>query len=281
MLATYTGIKGTHQPQAFVPNTYPKDAPNPCSGCPSSFTYYTSGGNSERESGAIQLRRRLHNGFTASVLYTYSKSIDDAASLGTSAGQQPAQNWLDLRGERGPSSFDQRHLASVTLQYTSGMGVGGGALMSGWRGKLLKDWTFLDSFDAGSGLPLTPLSGTDFVGSTGNLVRASYNGQDIYAGGVNGRFLNPLAVVGPFDGQWGNAGRNSLRGPAQFTMNASMQRAFKLSDRVNLALTINANNPLNHPDFRTYNAVITNTQFGLVSSPQSMRTLSTQLRLTF
>jgi hypothetical protein len=65
-------------------------------------------------------------------------------------------------------------------------------------------------------------------------------------------------------------------------MNASMQRAFKLSDRFNLALTINANNPLNHPTFRSYNAVITNDkQFGLVSSPQSMRNLSTQLRLTF
>ncbi len=280
MLATYTGIKGTHQPQAFVPNTYPDPSLNPCPNCPSSFTYYTSGGNSERESGALQLRRRLHNGFTASVLYTYSKSIDDAASLGTSSGQQPAQNWLDLRAERGPSSFDQRHLASVTLQYTSGMGVGGGALMSGWRGKLLKDWTFLDSFDAGTGLPLTPTSAI-FVGATGTPVRASYNGQDIYAAGGNGQYLNPLAVVAPFTDQWGNAGRNSLRGPAQFTMNASMQRAFKLSDRFNLALTINANNPLNHPDFRSYNAAIGSKQFGYVSSPQSMRTLSTQLRLTF
>jgi len=281
MLATYTGIKGTHQPQAFVPNTYPKNAVNPCPDCPSSFTYYTSGGNSERESGAIQLRRRLHNGFTASVLYTWSKSIDDAATLGTSAGQQPAQNWLDLRAERGPSSFDQPHLASVTLQYTSGMGVGGGALMTGWRGKLLKDWTFLDSFDAGSGLPLTPIY-PNTVGATSVPVRASYNGQDIYASGNDGQHLNPLAVVAPFSGQWGNAGRNSIRGPAQFTMNASMQRAFKLSDRFNLALTINANNPLNHPTFRSYNAVITNDkQFGLVSSPQSMRNLSTQLRLTF
>ena len=204
------------------------------------------------------MRRRLHNGFTASVLYTYSKSIDDAATLGTSAGQQPAQNWLDLRAERGPSSFDQRHLASVTLQYTSGMGVGGGALMSGWRGKVLKDWTFLDSFDAGSGLPLTPLSGTDFVGTTGTPARASYNGQDIYAGGGNGQYLNPLAVVAPFPGQWGNAGRNSLRGPAQFTMNATHAACFQTERPRQSCLDHQRKQPAESPDFRSYKAVITN-----------------------
>jgi hypothetical protein len=280
MLATYTGIKGTHQPQAFVPNTYPSEDLNPCPNCPSSFTYYTSGGNSERESGALQLRRRLHNGFTASLTYTYSKSIDDAATLGTSAGQQPAQNWLNLRGERGPSSFDQRHLADVTLQYTSGMGVGGGALMTGWRGKLLKDWTFLDSFQVGSGLPLTPLY-SKIVGPVNIPTRASFNGQDIYAGSGE-THLNPNALIAPLDGQWGNAGRNSIRGPAQFTMNASMQRSFKLSDRFNLALTINATNPLNHPTFRGYNTLITaGNLFGLVSNPQPMRSLSTEMRLTF
>jgi len=280
MLATYTGIKGTHQPQAFVPNTYPRGAQNPCLDCPSNFTYYTSGGNSEREEGKIQLRRRMHNGFTASVLYTYSKSIDDAASVGTSSGQQPAQNWLDLRGERGPSSFDQRHLANVSLQYTSGMGVGGGGLMTGWRGKVMKDWTFVDSFDAGSGLPLTPVS-SGILGSVNVPVRASYNGQDIYAASGDAH-LNIHAVSTPFAGEWGNAGRNSIRGPAQFTMNATMQRSFKLNDRFNLALTIAAANPLNHPTFRSYNTLITNSDlFGLVASPQPMRSLSTTMRLTF
>jgi hypothetical protein len=278
MLATYTGIKGTHQAQAFVPNTWPDGAVNPCPGCPSNFTYYTSGGNSERESGAIQLRRRMHNGFTAAMTYTYSKSIDDAGALGESLGQT-AQNWLNLRGERGPSSFDQRHLLNAQIQYTSGMGAGGGALLTGWRGKLLKDWTFVDSIDAGSGLPLTPLSSRT-LGAVNVPVRASYTGQDLYAA-PEGYFLNPDAVMAPLSGQWGNAGRNSIRGPAQFTMNATMQRSFKLNDRFNLSLTIQATNPLNHPTFRAYNTVISNNQFGLVTGPNPMRSLSTLMRLTF
>ena len=115
---------------------------------PSNFIYYTSNGNSTREAGTLNLRRRLHNGFTASLLYTYSKSIDDVASLGGGLGN-PAQNWLNLEGERGPPSTDQRHVADITLQYTSGMGMGGGTLLSGWRGKLIKDWTFLDTHSPG------------------------------------------------------------------------------------------------------------------------------------
>ena len=41
-----------------------------------------SGGDSTRQAGQVQLRRRLRSGFTASLLYTFSKSIDDDAFLG-------------------------------------------------------------------------------------------------------------------------------------------------------------------------------------------------------
>ena len=77
MTATYLGIKGTRGIQEFLPNTYPTPAMNPCALCPSGFVYLASNGNSTREAGQIQLRRRLHNGFTATVQYTYSKAIDE------------------------------------------------------------------------------------------------------------------------------------------------------------------------------------------------------------
>ncbi len=108
--------------------------------------------------GRFQLRRRLHNGFTSTLQYVYSKSIDDAALGGQGqGGNLIAQNWLDLSAERGLSNFDQRHLLTLTGQYTSGMGIGGGTLMSGWRAIVLKEWTFTSQITAGSGLPLTPL----------------------------------------------------------------------------------------------------------------------------
>ena len=40
---------------------------NPCPSCQSGFVYRTSGGNSTRQAGQLQLRRRLRSGFTASV----------------------------------------------------------------------------------------------------------------------------------------------------------------------------------------------------------------------
>jgi len=57
--ATYLGIKGTRAVQVFLPNTYPIGAANPCPACPSGFAYMTSNGNSTREAGQFQLRRRL------------------------------------------------------------------------------------------------------------------------------------------------------------------------------------------------------------------------------
>ena len=82
MTATYLGIKGTRGVQQFLPQTYPIGATNPCPLCPTGYVYQTSGGDSTREAGSIQLRRRLRAGFTANLQYTYSKSIDDDATLG-------------------------------------------------------------------------------------------------------------------------------------------------------------------------------------------------------
>jgi len=281
MTAAYTGIKGTHQLQAFAPNTYPAGAVNPCPTCPSGFAYYTSGANSERNSGVLQLRRRLHNGFQAQAQYTYAKAIDDAATLGGGALGGLAQNWRDLTGERGPSSGDQRQLLNLALQYTSGMGVKGGTLLSGWRGAVAKDWTFLDTINLGTGLPLTPIYASIIPGTGMNgVVRADYSGASLYAAPA-GDYLNPAAVFAPPSGQWGNAGVGSMRGPSQFSMSASMQRTFRLNDRFALNARIDANNPLNHVAVTGVNAIITSPQFGWASAVNAMRSVSTTLRLTF
>src|SRR5882757_6888810 len=65
MTATYLGIKGTRGVQQFLPNTYPIGGVNVCPECPIGFIYRTSNGNSTRDAGQLQLRRRLRSGFTA------------------------------------------------------------------------------------------------------------------------------------------------------------------------------------------------------------------------
>jgi hypothetical protein len=277
MQANYTGIKGTRMPQIFYPNSWAPGGVNPCPSCPVGFQYESSNGNSTRNSGSIQLRRRLHNGFTAQVQYTYSKSIDDLPS-----GQ--AQNWLDLSGERGLSSFDQRQLVAAQLQYTSGMGIGGGSLLSGWRGAVLKEWTFVIPIQWGTGLPENPnylggvLGGTAFSGP----LRPEFTGANLYAA-KPGLFLNPDAFAAPAPGTFGNFGKDSITGPYRFSLNASMQRTFRVSDRVTLNLRVDATNALNHVTFSSYNVNYSaySPQLGAAAGANQMRQMTTTAQFRF
>ncbi len=281
---TYNGIKGTRGRQQFLPNTYPQGVSNPCATCPSGYSYLASNGNSTRHSGNIQIRRRLHHGLGATLQYTYSKSIDDATLGGRagSGGGLIAQDWRNLAGERALSNFDQRHLMTVNFQYSTGVGAKGGTLLTGWRGALYKDWTITSTVTKGSGLPLTPSYLRTVVGTgvTGPI-RPHYTGADVYAA-PPGAFLNFAAYTAPLPGQWGDAGRNSITGPGQFFLNAQMLRTFRVNDRVNADLRIDASNLLNHVTFQSWNTAITSPQlFGLAVSPNSMRTVQTTFRLRF
>jgi hypothetical protein len=275
---TYNGIKGTRAVQAFLPNTYPSGVDNPCPSCPSGYTYMTSNGNSTRESGQFQLRRRLHNGLTATAQYIYSKSFDNAALGGKGQGSSViAQNWLDLSAERGPSNFDQRHLLTLQTQYSSGVGVKGGALLRGWRGAAFKGWTLINNITVGSGLPLSPIYSVAVAGTgvTGPL-RPDTTGLSVQTG-VQGRHLNPAAYTPPKTGQWGTAGRNSIEGPGQFIMNSSLGRTFA----ENLDFRFDATNALNHVTYPSWNTVVSSAQFGLPMTANSMRSLQATLRWRF
>jgi hypothetical protein len=308
LTAAYLGIKGTRGVQQFLPNTYPIGATSPCPSCPLGFVYQTSGGDSARQSGQIQLRRRLLNGFTASLLYTFSKSIDDDASLGglghvtasaqsqsssdstfngaptlSAAAPTPAiaQNWLNLNAERSLSSFDQRHLLNVQVQYTSGEGLGGGTLMTGWPGRLFKGWTVLNKIVVGTGLPETPIylgavPGTGFTGT----IRPDPTASPIYAPGA-GPHLNVAAYTAPVPGQWGTAGRDSITGPDQFSLDSSLARTFRPNTRFYLDARVDATNLLNHGVFTGWNTTINSTQFGLPVAANPMRSLEISLRLRF
>jgi hypothetical protein len=248
----------------------------------------TSNGNSTRESGQLNLRRRLRSGFTAELQYVYSKSIDDAALGGrvasASAANQGtyliAQDWTNLSAERGLSSFDQRHAITATGQYTTGQGIHGGTLLSGWRGTLLKEWTISTQITGGTGLPLTPVyfAATGNSGVIGSL-RPDYTGAPVYSNS-KGLNLNPAAFVKPA-GHYGNAGRNIITGPAQFSMAASLGRTFRLNDRLSANLRFDATNVINHVTFPNWNTTVGNQQFGLPTTANPMRTIQTTVRVTF
>jgi hypothetical protein len=283
VLATYFGTKGSHLMQQILPNTYPAGAADPCPSCPGGFVYLTSNGSSSRHAGQVQLRRRLRNGLTATAQYTLAKADDDAAAfLGASlAGSSIAQDWLDLDAERGPSNFDQRHQITAQVQYTSGVGIGGGALLGGMIGPLLRNWTVTSQLTAGSGLPLTPiyLAPVPGTGITGTI-RAGLTGapvDDI----PDGRYANPAAYGAPAAGAWGTAGRNSIVGPSQFSLNAGIRRTFPWGDRLNVEWGLDATNILNRVTYAGVNMVVGSPQFGQPTRTNTMRKVQSVLRLRF
>ena len=270
LIATYQGGKGTRAQQQILPNTFPGSE---CGGCPAGFAYLMSNGNSIRHAGQFELRRRLKAGFTSTLNYTWAKSIDNAALGGRNQSLAlTAQNWLNLRAERGLSVFDQRHLINWQTQYTTPM-------RANWRA--LREWTMASTLGYGTGQPLNPLYAAAVRGTgVTNTIRPDYTGQPLYQAQA-GAFLNRAAFTAPAAGQWGNAGRNSITGPAGFTLNASAARTIRLSDRFSLDARLDAGNVLNHPVFPSWNAVVTSAQFGLPTNANAMRSLQSTLRVRF
>jgi hypothetical protein len=231
----------------------------------------------------------LRNGFTATAQYTLAKATDNASAFVPSGvanstagipGAVIAQDWRDLDAEESRSAFDQRHQLSVQVEYTSGQGISGGALLDGLRGKLLKGWTMTGRLTAGSGSPLTPIvlvpsGGTGIAGP----VRASLTGVTTDA--PDGYYLNPAAYRLPSAGEWGDAGRNSITGPSQLTMNAGLGRSFLMSERVTLDWRLDANNILNTVNYTSIDAVVGSPQFGRPNRAATMRKIQTTARLRF
>jgi hypothetical protein len=239
----------------------------------------------------MQLRRRLRNGFTATLQYTLAKAMDDAAfavpSTGAGAGGQSAaptsmtiaQDWLDLDAEWAPSSFDQRHLMTAQIQYTTGMGVTGGALLTGVAGSLVKGWTLTGQITAGSGLPLTPLALSPVPGTgVTNTIRGDLTGETTEP--PPGYYANPAAYAAPSSG-WGTAGRHSILGPPQLSVNAGITRTFLWGDRYNVDWRIDATNLLNQVTYSSVNTLVASPQFGLPSRVNPPRRIQTSLRVRF
>src|SRR5262249_37324635 len=97
----YNGAKGTRldiERALNPPATGNQHAMQP-------FTYESSEGNSILHAGSVRVRKRMAKGIGLSAQYVYSKSIDDASSIG-GGGSIVAQNPFDISADRGLSSFD-------------------------------------------------------------------------------------------------------------------------------------------------------------------------------
>jgi hypothetical protein len=286
----YVGTKGTGLEVLEAPNQAPPGS-SPAAGQQnlpipnaSSFTYITDHANSIFHAGQVRLTRRMTRGMSAVALYTFSKSIDDASSFSGGGGGTLVQNPFDLSAERALSTTDQRHRLNLTYLLSSPVGVHGLWRNGGWKTRLLTGWMLNGTFTANSGVPLTAYVSGSLANARGTATlgssRAEATGLSIY--GTGNAFFNPAAFTLPPDGEYGNAGRDTIPGPALISLNGSLNRAWRFGDsRRQLQLRINANNALNHVQITSFGTTVNSRNYGLATAASATRTVSLLVRFSF
>ncbi|HEX6880103.1 MAG TPA: carboxypeptidase regulatory-like domain-containing protein, partial [Terriglobales bacterium] len=278
----YNGSKGTRLDIVRAPNRGPDGV---LLADVQPFLWESSEGDSILHSGTVSLRKRMSNGLSIGGLYKYSKSIDNASSIGGGT-VVVAQNDLDLAAERGLSSFDQRHNLTADFMYELPFGEGRHWLADPGLGqRLLGAWTWSGSITLASGNPYTARvvgAFTDVARGTSGSLRADYNGQPVSISDPTvAQWFNTAAFTVPPSGQFGTAGRNTIEGPGTILVNFALAKNIPLKDMMAFEIRAEANNVFNHANFTGIDTTVNSPTFGQVISVGSMRRMLLSARFRF
>lgn len=286
---SYLGTKGTALDILRIPNRAAPGSPTDSElrrpiPYATGFTYGSPEGSSIFHSGQLRVVRRMRRGVSWSALYTFSKSIDNASSIG-GAGNLVVQDENNLRAERGLSNFDVRHQLQFNGMFTSPFGPTGIWLRqrNTWT-TLLRDWNLNVNLQANSGRPLTArvlgaVADPGGSGATGSA-RADATGLPVRSG--SGYFNTAAFTVPPAD-RYGNAGRNTIPGPGSVVLNAGFGRSFQMGESAmrRLELRLEGQNILNHVNLTSYGTVVNAANYGQATAAGSMRSVQITARFRF
>jgi len=192
------------------------------------------------------------------AFYTFAHSIDDASanfSIDTVNDPPGSQDIFDRKGSRGRSAFDIRHNFVANVVYELPFG----------RGSRFGGWQISAVASVHSNVPFTPVLSFDnadlrslLITERPDLAGDPYKGvcPDGSRVGSPSCWFNPAAFALPPPGQFGDAGRNILRGPAFAQCELAVQKGFQLTEGTKITIGAEAYNLFNHPNF----AVPSNTQ---------------------
>jgi trimeric autotransporter adhesin len=289
----YNGAKGTRldTQRALVPSCA---ATNSCAASSNEaaapFIYESSEGNSILNAGSVRVRKRMSKGLGISASYVFSKSIDDASSIG-GGGVVVVQNPFYLPGDRGLSSFDQTHKFIGNWIYDLPFGDGRRFVTKGAMSHVLGGWQWSGDFTIASGLYFTPRvlgASVDIDRGVSGSQRANVlPGQPLgIANPTTGEWFNTAAFCAPGPGcpggtEYGDAGRNIILGPAQFTFDMSLNKTIVIRESRSLDLRLTANNVFNTPYFSNINTVVNSLTFGQVTGVSNMRRVTMVARFRF
>jgi hypothetical protein len=266
---TYVGSKGTHVDTSYQNFNQPDPGPGNIQArrpYPTIGRIRMQGYGIDTSYNALQARfeRRLKEGVSATIAYSYSHLIDNGGET-TNGGGCQCQNPRDRSIERASGLQDQRHslVTSVVweLPFAKHMKGAAGYFLAGWA---------LDGI-------LTLRSGTHFN------VTQSFDGQN-----NDGLFERPNLVPGQvltvanqgptawfntnaFTGStltYGTSPRNPLVGPGTHALNLTLRKNFQMPFAESQRLEFRAEtfNTTNTPQFSNPVSALGNTTFGRITS---------------
>jgi hypothetical protein len=248
----YTGGEGHHLFDRYTINTInPLTGKRPLPGF-GSFGLKANDANNNFNALQVSVHRRLVRGLLFQTNYMWSHGITDA-SIG--AGESVSIQDMACRAcDRSSSNIDVRHNVTVNSIYELPFGAGKQYLTSGLPSRIFGGWELAGIASAHTGLPvnitMSRKAGQLPDGNTSSQRPNLVPGVDIYAANQTiNNWFNPAAFAAPADGTWGNLGRYIANGPGMFEIDSSLQKRFKITERLALNFRAAAYNLLNHPVF--------------------------------
>lgn len=216
------------------------------------LSFSTNNGASAYNGISAAYRRSLLHGLQGLASYTWSHSIDNGSSdtaLFLIAKGRPAS------ADRGASDFDIRHSFHGALSYT------------------VHSWTLAASIYARSGFPIDIMMSETLNGFAVSNMRPNFlGGVPLWTDAPDlpgGRRLNRGAFA-PVPGNFGDLGRNAVRGFGMSQLDLAAERAVRLTERLRLTLRAEAFNALNHPLFADPLRYLSSPMFGVSNSPLNL-----------
>lgn len=245
----------------------------------------------------VAFSRQYAHGLSFLASYWYSKSLDYISSLNV-AGSAPtlvagendlAQNPFDLAAEHGPSLFDATHRFVFSGSYALPMWHDApriaGFLVNGWQLNTIANlstgtpFTVYDSANVSMQGSAPEISG--FYSSRPDLISNPNVNQPHTPNEWVSRApflqLNPLTQAG----QFGNEGRNVVRGPGIEDVDLSLFKYFDISERARLQFRAECFNLLNHPNFGLPENDLESPAFGQILQAGPPRLMQLALKFIF
>jgi len=295
----FVGTRGTHEPYRVQLNGYQ----TVCEGCFAPYPYQRPldqrfGSVSEFRTDANSNYAGLQTSYSQQITnlnlrgnYTYSHCLDEISNGGLlSFSSQGILSPLPGRRDRnyGNCDYDVRHNVSAFAIYQIPF-----RSHHPWLRQALGGWSYSETFFFHTGLPFTVLS-QPYTNNNNGIFQASgpqfarrVPGVPVYRkspySGVTVRgtrqWLNPdafVSVVDPVTGactggdsitncQFGDAGRNTVRGPNFVNSDIYITKTFSIRDGITFRFDTQMFNAFNHPNF----ALPSNVQAG-VPGPGSL-----------